>query len=57
MQKSLEQTAHTAIKLLKKYKVSDYELLLDSSSGVSTAVRLGEVETCFICFINCDRVV
>jgi PmbA protein len=45
MQKSLEQTAHTAIELLKKYKVSDYELLLDSSSGVSTAVRLGEVET------------
>ena len=42
---SLEQTAHTAIELLKKYKVSDYELLLDSSSGVSTAVRLGEVET------------
>lgn len=45
MQKSLEQTAQTAIELLKKYKVSEYELLLDSSSGISTAVRLGEVET------------
>ena len=45
MQKSLEQTVHTAIDLLKKYKVSDYELLLGSSSGVSTAVRLGKVET------------
>lgn len=42
---SLEQTAHMAIELLKKYKVSDYELLLDLSSGFSTTVRLGEVET------------
>jgi hypothetical protein len=25
---SLEQTAHTAIELLKKYKVSDYELFM-----------------------------
>ena len=42
---SLEQTAQLAIDLLKKYKVSDYEISLGSSSGVSTAVRLGEVET------------
>ncbi|MDC9714809.1 MAG: metalloprotease PmbA [Gammaproteobacteria bacterium] len=42
---SLEQTAQLAIELLKKYQVSDYELLLGSSSGVSTAIRLGEVET------------
>ncbi len=41
----LEQTAHTAIELLKKYQVSDYEISLGSSSGVSTVVRLGEVET------------
>jgi capsule polysaccharide export protein KpsC/LpsZ len=31
---SLEQTAHTAIELLKKYKVSDYELLLDSPLAI-----------------------
>ncbi len=42
---SLEKTAQLAIELLKKYRVSDYELLLDSSSGVSTVVRLGKVET------------
>jgi PmbA protein len=42
---SLEQTAQLAIDLLKQYKVSDYEISLGSSSGVSTAVRLGEVET------------
>ena len=42
---SLEQTAQLAIDLLKKYKVSDYEISLGSSSGVSTSVRLGEVET------------
>lgn len=42
---SLEQTAYTAIELLKKYQLSDYEIFLGSNSGVSTAVRLGEVET------------
>lgn len=42
---SLKQTAHMAIELLKKYQVSDYEIFIGSSSGVSTAVRLGEVET------------
>ena len=42
---SLENTAQLAIELLKKYKVSDYEILLGSSSGVSTEVRLGQVET------------
>jgi PmbA protein len=42
---SLEQTAQLAIDLLKQYKVSDYEISLGSSSGVSTTVRLGEVET------------
>jgi len=42
---SLEQTAQLVIDLLKQYKVSDYEISLGSSSGVSTAVRLGEVET------------
>ncbi|SMN11717.1 TldE protein, part of TldE/TldD proteolytic complex [uncultured Candidatus Thioglobus sp.] len=45
MSSSLEQTAQLAIQLLKKYQVSDYELQFSSSSGVSTAVRLGEVET------------
>ena len=42
---SLEQTAYRAIELLKKYQVTDYEISLGSSSGVSTVVRLGEVET------------
>ncbi|SMN00982.1 TldE protein, part of TldE/TldD proteolytic complex [uncultured Candidatus Thioglobus sp.] len=45
MSSSLEQTAQLAIQLLKKYQVSDYELQFSSNSGVSTAVRLGEVET------------
>ena len=42
---SLEKTAQLAIELLKQYNVSDYEISLGSSSGVSTAIRLGEVET------------
>ena len=45
MSPSLEQTAQLAIDLLKQYNVSDYEISLGSSSGVSTSVRLGEVET------------
>ena len=42
---TLEKTAQLAIELLKKYQVSDYEIALESSSGVSTSVRLGKVET------------
>lgn len=42
---SLEKTAQQAIDLLKKFDISDYEISLSSSSGVSTAVRLGKVET------------
>lgn len=42
---SLEKTVEIAIELLKKQKVSDYEISLSSSSGVSTSVRLGNVES------------
>ena len=42
---SLESTAQQAIELLKKFDISDYEISLSNSSGVSTAVRLGKVET------------
>jgi PmbA protein len=42
---TLENTAQQAIDLLKKFNVSDYEISLSSSSGVSTLVRLGKVET------------
>ena len=42
---SLEQTAQQVIQMLKRHKVSDYEISLSASSGVSTAVRLGKVET------------
>lgn len=42
---TLEKTAQLAIELLKKYQVSDYKIALESSSGVSTSVRLGKVET------------
>ena len=42
---SLEQTAQQVIQALKRHKVSDYEISLSASSGVSTAVRLGKVET------------
>jgi len=42
---SLENTAQQAIDLLSKFNVSDYEISLSGSSGVSTAVRLGKVET------------
>jgi PmbA protein len=41
----LEQTIEIAIDLLNQYRVSDYEISLSSSSGFSTSVRLGEVET------------
>ncbi len=42
---SLESTAQFAIDFLKKYDITDYEIFLSSSSGVSTAVRLGKIET------------
>ena len=42
---SIEQTAQQVIQALKRHKVSDYEISLSASSGVSTAVRLGKVET------------
>ncbi|MDP6103630.1 MAG: metallopeptidase TldD-related protein [Gammaproteobacteria bacterium] len=42
---SLEKTVEMAIDLLKKQQVSDFEISLTSSSGVSTSVRLGNVET------------
>ena len=42
---SLEKTLQLAIDSLNKYDVTDYEISLSSGSGVSTAVRLGKVET------------
>ena len=42
---SLEKTTQIAIELLKKQKITDYEVSLGKSSGVSTKVRLSEVET------------
>ena len=45
MSSSLENTAQLAIDLLKKHEITDYEISLSSSSGVSTTIRLGKVET------------
>jgi len=42
---TLEQTTQLAIELIKKQKVSDFEISLGKSSGVSTTVRLSNVET------------
>ncbi len=42
---TIESTAQLAIDLLKKHQVDDYEISLSDSSGVSTAIRLGRVET------------
>ena len=42
---SLEQTTQLAIDLIKKNKVTDFEFSLGKSSGISTAVRLSNVET------------
>lgn len=42
---TLKNTAQLAIDLLKKQQISDYEIVLNSNSGISTIVRLGEVET------------
>jgi len=36
---SLENTAQLAIDLLKTHDITDYEISISSSSGVSTAVR------------------
>ena len=42
---TLEQTTQLAIELIKQQKVTDYEFSVSKSSGVSTSVRLSEVET------------
>ena len=42
---SLEQTTQLAIDLIKQNKVTDFEFSLGKSSGVSTTVRLSNVET------------
>ena len=42
---TLEQTTQLAIELIKQQKVSDFEISLAKSSGVSTTVRLSNVET------------
>ena len=42
---TLEQTTQLAIELIKQQKVSDFELSVGKSSGVSTTVRLSNVET------------
>jgi PmbA protein len=41
----LEQTTQLAIDLIKKQKATDFEISVGESSGVSTNVRLGKVET------------
>ena len=42
---SLEKTTQLAIDLIKKNKVTDFEFSVGKSSGISTAVRLSNVET------------
>jgi len=42
---TLEQTTQLAIDLIKKQQATDFEISVAESSGVSTSVRLGEVET------------
>ena len=42
---TLEQTTQLAIELIKQQQVTDYEFSVDKTSGVSTTVRLSEVET------------
>ena len=42
---NLEQTTQIAIELIKQQHVTEYEFLVGKSSGVSTSVRLSEVET------------
>ncbi len=41
---SLEQVAQQATRLLRQYKISDYEISLNTGSGITTTVRLGKVE-------------
>ncbi len=43
--RSIEKTTQQTIELLKKQKITDYEVSVSKSSGVSTKVRLSEVET------------
>jgi len=42
---TLEQTTQLAIDLINKQQATDFEISVAESSGVSTNVRLGEVET------------
>ena len=42
---TLEQTTELAIELIKEQQATDYEFSVGKSSGVSTSVRLSEVET------------
>ena len=42
---NLEQTTQLAIELIKQQQVTEYEFSVGKSSGVSTSVRLSEVET------------
>jgi len=42
---NLEQTTQLAIELIKQQHVTEYEFSVGKSSGVSTSVRLSEVET------------
>ena len=42
---TLEQTTQLAIELIKQQQATDYEFSVGKSSGVSTSVRLSEVET------------
>ena len=42
---TLEQTTQLAIELIKQQKVSNFEISVGKSSGVSTTVRLSNVET------------
>ena len=42
---TLEETTQLAIELIKQQKVSDFEISVGKSSGVSTSVRLSNVET------------
>ena len=41
----LEQTTQLAIELIKQQQATDYEFYVGKSSGVSTSVRLSEIET------------
>jgi len=49
---TLEQTTQLAIELIKQQQATDYEFSVGKSSGVSTSVRLSEVETLNITLIR-----